>query len=112
MRGLSSYYGGNGAGKSGGDNKTPESSAPAPAAGSVAAAADTSIKLPSGFSAVTLVDAFGKTRHITVTPRGIVFVKLAKLKDGKGIYRLEDTNGDGKADKVSGFGNFAGTGIA
>jgi glucose/arabinose dehydrogenase len=96
----------------GGDNKNPESSVTPGAAESVAAAADTSIKLPSGFSAVTLVDAFGKTRHITVTPNGVVFVKLAKLKDGKGIYRLEDTNGDGKADKISGFGNFAGTGIA
>jgi glucose/arabinose dehydrogenase len=91
----------------GGDNKAPESTTPAPAA-----AADTSIKFPTGFSAVTLVDAFGKTRHIAVTPGGVVFVKLAKLKDGKGIYRLQDTNGDGKADKISGFGNFPGTGIA
>src|SRR5882757_11222841 len=90
----------------GSDNKNPESSASVPAA-----VADTSIKFPAGFSAVTVVDAFGKARHITVTPGGVVFVKLAKLKDGKGIYRLEDTNGDGKADKISGFGNFAGTGI-
>ena len=92
----------------GGDNKTPASSGPGPAA----PAADTSIKFPEGFSAVTVVDAFGKTRHIAVTPGGVVFVKLAKLKDGKGIYRLQDTNGDGKADKVFGFGNFPGTGIA
>lgn len=90
-----------------GDGKNPESSAPDPAA-----LADTSIKLPAGFSAVTVVENFGKDRHIAVTPGGVVFVKLAKLKDGKGIYRLQDTNGDGKADKISGFGNFPGTGIA
>ncbi|HXO77722.1 MAG TPA: hypothetical protein VN824_20855, partial [Puia sp.] len=70
------------------------------------------LKLPSGFSAVTLVDSFGKTRHIAVAPNGAVFVKLAKLKNGKGIYRLQDTNGDGKADKITGFGSFPGTGMA
>jgi glucose/arabinose dehydrogenase len=73
---------------------------------------DTSLKLPAGFTAVTLVENFGRTRHIAVAPNGVVFVKLSKLKDGKGIYRLEDTNGDGKADKVSGFGSFPGTGMA
>ncbi|HEY4108980.1 PQQ-dependent sugar dehydrogenase [Puia sp.] len=70
------------------------------------------LKLPTGFSAVTVVENFGKTRHIAVAPNGAIFVKLARLKDGKGIYRLEDTNGDGKADKISGFGTFPGTGMA
>ena len=70
------------------------------------------LKLPSGFSAVTVVENFGRTRHIAVGPGGAVFVKLSKLKDGKGIYRLEDTDGDGKADKITGFGNFPGTGVA
>ncbi|MHA4809831.1 PQQ-dependent sugar dehydrogenase [Flavitalea flava] len=74
-------------------------------------AIDTSIKLPSGFKASVLADGLGKARHIAVTDNGIVYVKLEKLKDGKGIYRLEDTNGDGKADKISGFGSFAGTGM-
>jgi len=70
------------------------------------------LKLPSGFSAVTVVDSFGKVRHIAVAPNGAIFVKLAKLKDGKGVYRLQDTNGDGKAEKITGFGNFPGTGMA
>lgn len=70
------------------------------------------LKLPSGFSAVTVVDSFGRVRHIAVAPSGAIFVKLAKLKDGKGIYRLQDTNGDGKAEKITGFGDFAGTGMA
>lgn len=75
-------------------------------------AADAQLKLPAGFTAVTVVENFGKTRHIAVAPNGAIFVKLAKLKDGKGIYRLQDTNGDGKADKIMGFGSFAGTGMA
>ncbi len=75
-------------------------------------AAGAQLKLPAGFTAVTVVENFGKTRHIAIAPNGAIFVKLAKLKDGKGIYRLQDTNGDGKADKIMGFGSFAGTGMA
>ena len=41
----------------------------------------------------------GRARHIVVAANGDMFVKLDKLKDGKGIYRLHDSNGDGKADK-------------
>ena len=74
--------------------------------------AETQLKLPAGFTAVTVVENFGRTRHLAVAPNGAIFVKLAKLKDGKGIYRLQDTDGDGKADKISGFGTFPGTGMA
>lgn len=74
--------------------------------------AGTQLKLPAGFSAVTVVENFGKTRHIAVAPNGAIFVKLNRLKDGKGIYRLLDTDGDGKADKISGFGGYTGTGMA
>jgi glucose/arabinose dehydrogenase len=71
-----------------------------------------SLKLPAGFTATTLVENLGRTRHIAVAPNGAIFVKLSKLQDGKGIYRLMDTNGDGKADKSFGFGNYTGTGMA
>jgi glucose/arabinose dehydrogenase len=74
--------------------------------------AGTQLKLPAGFSAVTVVENFGRTRHIAVAANGAIFVKLNRLKDGKGIYRLLDTNGDGKADKISGFGGYTGTGMA
>jgi len=74
-------------------------------------AADTNLILPQGFSAVTFADAVGKTRHIAVSDNGVVFVKLARLKDGSGIIRLQDANKDGKADQSSGFGNFTGTGM-
>ena len=39
-------------------------------------------------------------------------MKLSRLKNGTGIVRLRDKNGDGKADEVKNFGDFPGTGIA
>ncbi len=75
------------------------------------AAADAVITLPAGFSSSKLIGDLGRARHLVVAANGDVFVKLDKLKDGKGIYRLHDSNGDGKPDKVTGFGNYIGTGI-
>jgi len=43
------------------------------------------IKLPSGFQAVAVVDSLGRTRHLVVHQNGDVYVKLERLKDGKGI---------------------------
>jgi len=70
------------------------------------------LKLPSGFKAETVGADLGRARHLVVTPTGVIFVKLNRPKDGKGILRLEDTNGDGKADKITGFANYGGTGMA
>jgi len=75
------------------------------------ALADTNLVLPKGFVATTFADAVGKTRHIAVADNGVVYVKLARLKDGKGIIRLQDANGDGRSDQSSGFGSFPGTGM-
>jgi glucose/arabinose dehydrogenase len=71
-----------------------------------------SLKLPAGFNATTFVEGYGGSRHIAVAPNGAVFVKLAGLHNGKGIYRFMDTNGDGKAEKSFGFGDYTGTGMA
>jgi len=70
-----------------------------------------SLKLPAGFHATTFVEGYGGSREVAVAPNGAVFVKLASLHNGKGIYRLMDTNGDGKAEKSFGFGNYTGTGM-
>ncbi|MGA0559595.1 PQQ-dependent sugar dehydrogenase [Larkinella sp. VNQ87] len=70
------------------------------------------LKLTTGFGALTVADNLGSARHIAVDANGTVFVKLNRLKDGKGIVELRDTNGDGKADKTLAFGNYAGTGMA
>ena len=69
------------------------------------------LTLPASFSSVKVTSGLGRARHIAVAANGDIFVKLDKLKDGKGIYRLHDSNNDGVADEVTGFGNYTGTGI-
>lgn len=70
------------------------------------------ITIPSGFSATIFHDGLGKARHLATAPNGDVYVKLERLKDGKGIVRLVDANRDGVAETASYFGDYAGTGIA
>ncbi|MFM9910584.1 MAG: PQQ-dependent sugar dehydrogenase [Chitinophagaceae bacterium] len=72
---------------------------------------DGPLTLPAGFTSSVMAENTGRARHIAVNTNGDLFIKLSKLKDGKGIIRLRDTNGDGKADDSLLFGNFAGTGI-
>ena len=69
------------------------------------------ITVPAGFKATVFADKLGRARHLTVNTNGDVYVKLDKLKDGKGIMRLRDADGDGVAENSSGFVNFTGTGI-
>lgn len=78
----------------------------------VKTAADNSgLILPAGFKATVFAEAIGSARHITVNKNGDVFVKLANKKNGKTIVRLRDTKGAGKADEITTFGDFTGTGI-
>jgi len=81
---------------------------PTPARPAIAAS---ELKLPAGFKATLLAEDIGPARHIAVSKTGDVYVKLAKLKDGKGIVRLRDTNKDGVADEQTSFGDYPGTGI-
>lgn len=69
------------------------------------------LKLPAGFSGTMVAQDLGAARHIAITKTGDIYVKLAKLKDGKGIYRLRDTDKDGLIDEKTGFGDYPGTGI-
>jgi glucose/arabinose dehydrogenase len=68
--------------------------------------------LPSNFGAITVSSQTGRARHIAVNSKGDVYVKLGELKNGNGILLLKDTDGDGRADSETGFGNYPGTGIA
>lgn len=70
------------------------------------------LKLPAGFSAVKFAEGLGEARHIAVTPKGDVYVKLSNRVNGKTIYFLHDNNGDGISDVQTGFGDFTGTGMA
>ena len=94
----------------------PNGGSPAPPARVVKKAITTAItpaevKLPAGFTASIVAKDLGAARHIVISKTGDVYVKLAKLKDGKGIYRLRDTDNDGVLDEQIGFGDYPGTGI-
>lgn len=79
---------------------------------SVVAADNAGLTMPSGFTASVVAENMGRARHIVATAQGGLYVKLERLKDGKGIFYLKDTNGDGTMETVKSFGNYYGTGIA
>ena len=73
-----------------------------------------SIDLPDGFCALVFADNLGAARHLTVRDNGYVYVRLGK---GNGeqegtVVALQDSNGDGRADRVERFAEDGGTGIA
>ena len=70
------------------------------------------ITLPKDFGALVVSEETGKARHIAVNQNGDIYVKLAKLKDGKGMVILHDANGDGKADESKSMTDYIGTGVA
>ena len=73
---------------------------------------EANLQLPEGFQVTVVADNLGAARHIAVRKNGDVFVALRTLKDGCGIVGLRDTDGDGTADLIRRFGEYAGTGIA
>jgi glucose/arabinose dehydrogenase len=73
---------------------------------------ETDIKLPDGFSATIVADSLGHLRHIAINTNGDVYASFGSLKDGKGIYMLNDVNKDGILDKIDSFADYPGTGIA
>ena len=75
-----------------------------------AASADVAITVPAGFKTETVVQSLGSNRHLAVNSNGDVYVRVSKLKDGKGIFVLRKKNG--KYEVINSFGNYTGTGIA
>ena len=70
------------------------------------------LKLPAGFGALKVADSVGRARHIAITDKGTIYVKLSRLVNGKGIVMLRDNDGDGRTEEKGSFGDFGGTGIA
>ncbi|HEX8428859.1 PQQ-dependent sugar dehydrogenase [Hymenobacter sp.] len=69
------------------------------------------LKLPAGFGALKVVETGARTRHLTITPQGTIYVKLARPdKSGKTILMLRENSG-GKATVANSFGSYGGTGI-
>lgn len=69
------------------------------------------IQLPDHFGALVVADNLGKARHLVVRENGDIYVAIENLNNGGGIAALRDTTGDGKADQVTYFGDYPGTGI-
>ncbi len=80
--------------------------------GNYGARENVKIQLPKGFTAILVADKLGACRHLALNSNGDIYVKLEKLKDGKGMLRLRDTNADGIADDIKSFDKYPGTGIA
>ena len=96
-------------------------------AGSSACVGDNGgITLSPGFCATAFADKLGHARHMAVAPNGVVYVNtwsgLYYHNDtpppGGFLIALQDTKGDGRADKIVRFGpskaegNAGGTGVA
>lgn len=71
---------------------------------------DKQIKLPAGFKAQVVVNELGRNRHLAVNGNGDVYVKLEKLKNGKGIVVLR-SGANGVYQEINSFGNYTGTAI-
>ncbi|MBD3661058.1 MAG: hypothetical protein HUJ11_02520, partial [Arenibacter algicola] len=56
------------------------------------------LSVPEGFGVIKVADSHGKPRHIAVTTKGGIFIKLRQAIDGKGVLFLEDNDNDGIAD--------------
>lgn len=84
------------------------------------------LTLSPGFCATVFADNVGHARHMTVTPEGVLYVNTwsgmyygpEPLPAGGFIVALQDTDGDGKADRIDRIGDgvpekaTGGTGIA
>ena len=69
------------------------------------------LQLPPGFIATIVAEGLDGARHIAFNKQGGLYVKLSKLKGGKGIIYLKDKNGDGIFEEQMVFGDYPGTGI-
>jgi len=85
----------------------------APAAGPGACAGDSGgITLSPGFCATVFADKLGHARHMAVAPNGVVYVNTWSgvyyhndtPPPGGFLIALQDTKGDGRADKIVRFG--------
>src|SRR5689334_3713984 len=66
------------------------------------------LKLPKGFGGIVITPDLGRNRHLVVNSNGDIYVKLDRLKNGKGIMVLHEDS-TGKAQVINSFGNFTGT---
>ena len=76
------------------------------------------LKLPAGFCATVFAEGIGHTRHLVVSPNGVVYANtwsgdyydFDKVHEGGFLVALQDKTGAGKADVIERFGETAQTG--
>jgi glucose/arabinose dehydrogenase/mono/diheme cytochrome c family protein len=93
---------------------------PGTAPASACANDNSGITLPSGFCATIFADNIGHARHLVVAPNGVVYVNTwsgryygnDKPPAGGFLVALQDTDGDGRADVNTRFGDSVATGSA
>ena len=74
---------------------------------------DSRIEVPAGFCATLFADDVGPVRHIAVSRSGKIYAAVWRESQRAGkILVLQDTSGDGVADKRDKFGPEGGSGIA
>ena len=69
--------------------------------------------LPGNFEALVVSEGIGPARHIAVNDNGDIYVKLTSNRGASGRggnAALRDINNDGKADSVTYFGDYPGSG--
>ncbi|MBI1179901.1 MAG: c-type cytochrome [Alphaproteobacteria bacterium] len=82
------------------------------AAAQVCASDNGGITLPPGFCATVFADGLGHVRHLAVARNGVVYANSwsgayygrIQPKEGGFLIALQDTDGDGRADRVKRFG--------
>ncbi|MBC8054798.1 MAG: PQQ-dependent sugar dehydrogenase [Sphingobacteriaceae bacterium] len=67
--------------------------------------------MPAGFKASIVADTTGRPRHIAITKKGDIYVKLFRKVKEKGLLMLQDKDGDGKYETKTAFGDYIGTGL-
>lgn len=88
---------------------------PVPAQSANCAPNNAGLKLAAGFCAVLFADSLTTPRQLDVAPNGDVIVALRGRAGGQsdripgGVVVLRDTDGDGRADRRTKFGEFSAT---
>ncbi|WP_373494547.1 sorbosone dehydrogenase family protein [Aquiflexum sp.] len=70
------------------------------------------LSLAPGMKAYVIAEDIGRGRHLAVNEQGDIYVKLRERHAEGGIVALRDTDGDGRADEKTYFGDYGGTGMA